>query len=57
MAMGDRIKSKQTLRIATYPTDNKDSPTCGQPAPAETSGVAGNKTEKLRLTKTDAALS
>jgi hypothetical protein len=51
MTMGDRIKSKRTLRNATYPTDNKDSPTGGQPAPAETSWVDGNKPERFRLTK------
>jgi hypothetical protein len=57
MTMGDRIKSKRTLRIATYPTDNKGAPTGGQPAPAEASRVDGNEPEKLRSTKTDAALS
>lgn len=51
MTMGDRIKSKRTLRIATYPTDNKGAPTGGQPAPAEASRVDGNEPEKLRSTK------
>ena len=45
MTMGDRIKSKRTLRNAT-PTTHKDAPTGGQTGQAGSSRLDDNNPEK-----------
>ena len=57
MTMGDRIKSKRTLHNTACAADDKDAPTGGQPAPAESSRADGNKPKKPHLARTDPALS